>query len=332
MDDAAKRGADSRYYETMRIVLALVALAGCGPSSTACNGHDALCTRPYDAVTFPGTHDAYSNRAENFGAPDQSYTMTRQLHDGVRVLHLEIYPFEGDAYLCHHVCQIGSKLLADGLAEVRAFLDDNPREVVTLLMESSGVTSDAIAAALDTAKLVSSLRVQAMGAPWPTLAQLIDRGERVVALLADLSGTGGTSYPWLLDRFAWSWETPWDNTVPADFTRCDADRGQATNDLYVVDTYLEDQILPTPQHAVLVNTNPFLLERLLHCKAASGKLPSFAMVNYYEVGDLFADVDVLNGLAPAPGYDLDAFPASWLDGGAPDAAPDAPAPVDGAGD
>ena len=32
------------------------------------------------------------------------------------------------------------------------------------------------------------------------------------------------------------WETPWDNEKPADFGRCNADRGVKGNDIYVVDT------------------------------------------------------------------------------------------------
>ncbi len=300
-----------------RAVVAFAAAAlGCGgPPDTACNGRDELCARRYDAVAFPGTHNAYATRAENYGAPDQTYTMTRQLGDGVRVLHLEIYQFEGAPWLCHSLCQIGGKPLADGLAEIRAFVDAHPREVVTLLMESSQVTRDEVAAALASSGLAPSLHAQAAGAPWPTLGALIGGGDRVIAFLDDKTGTGGATYPFLHDRFAWTWETPWDNESAADFARCDADRGDAGNDLYVVDTYLEDQIIPTPEHAALVNDAPFLLDRLLHCRAATGKLPNFVMVNYYEVGELFHAVDVLNGFAAPPGDDLDAFPPGWVDGG-----------------
>jgi hypothetical protein len=299
----------------MRVFLAALLLGGCSsaPSGTACNGHDELCGRRYDQVAFPGTHDAYSNVAENFGAPDQSYTLTRQLNDGVRVLHFEISLYLGDAYLCHSICAIGSKLLLDGLKEVAVFSAAHPREVVTLLMESNDLTSDQLAAVMKASGLVGRLRVQPDGAAWPTLGEMIRAGERVVAFNADQTGAGGARYPWLLDRWAWTWETPWDNQTPADFLRCDADRGTAGAPLYVVDTYREDQILPTAAEATSVNDNPFLLDRLLHCREAGGQPPSFVMVNYYEVGDLFADVDVLNGFAPESGDDLDAFPPAWRD-------------------
>lgn len=295
-------------------LLAVVLFAGCGshaPASTACNGRDALCARAYDQVAFPGTHDAYSNVDENFGAPDQTHTMTRQLEDGVRVLHLEIYEYDDDAYLCHAFCQIGSKLLVDGFTEIRKFADDHPREVITLLMESNHVTTDAIAAALDASRLTRLIHSQPAGAPWPTLGELLSHGDRVIAFLADQTSTGGGTYPTLLSRWDWTWETPWNNQTPADFERCGADRGVMSNDLYVVDTYLEDEIIPTAAHAALVNNNPFLIERLFHCQASSGRLPNFVMVNYYEIGDLFADVDALNGFSAPPDGDADAFAPTW---------------------
>jgi hypothetical protein len=291
------------------------------PSPPAvCNGHAELCGRTYDQVAFPGTHDAYSNVTDGFQAPDQTNTMTRQLEDGVRVLHLEIVAYQGSAYLCHSLCFLGKKLLVDGLAEVHAFLGAHPDEVVTLLMESSNVTSDVVATAVVESGLATSVHAETAGAPWPTLGEMIQRGDRVVAFLADQTGTGGGSYSWLLPRWTLTWETPWDNTTPQDFGRCNADRGTMGAPIYVVDTYLEDQVIPTAAHAALVNHNPFLIDRLLSCRMKTGALPNFVMVNYYEVGDVFPDVDILNGFAPAPNDNLGAFPpTSWPDAGMPDA-------------
>ena len=54
------------------------------------------------------------------------------------------------------------------------------------------------------------------------------------------------------------------------------------------------------------------------CEHASRRLPSFVMVNYYEVGSLFSVVDVLNGFAPGLDGGLAGFPPSaWPDAGAP---------------
>jgi hypothetical protein len=103
-------------------LLAFLVVAAChrasAPAGTSCNGHDELCARAYDAVTFAGTHNAGSNIADDFAAPDQTYGLTRQLDDGIRVLHLEFQAYDDDVYLCHSLCEIGSRLLVDGLTEV----------------------------------------------------------------------------------------------------------------------------------------------------------------------------------------------------------------------
>jgi hypothetical protein len=44
-------------------------------------------------------------------------------------------------------------------------------------------------------------------------------------------------------------------------------------------------------------------------------MPTFVMVNYYEVGQVLHDVDILNGLAPAPNDDLSKFPPASFDAG-----------------
>jgi hypothetical protein len=287
---------------------------------TVCNGHAELCGRRYDQVAFPGTHGSYSDTSEGFLAPDQTYPIARQLSDGIRVLHFEVHIYEGGVYVCHSICAIGSRLFADEMQSVDAFLVANPGEVVTLLLERSDatITADDIGGVMKTAGLAPFTRVQAVGATWPTLGEMIDKGERLVALLDD---TTGSSSPWLLPRWQLTWETPWDNEVPSDFGRCDADRGMMGDGIYVVDTYLEDLAIESAAHAALVNYDPFLVTRLLYCQQATSTLPNFAMVNFYEVSDIFTVVDVLNGFAPTPDVDLSAFPPSaWpSDGGVAEA-------------
>ena len=78
--------------------------------------------------------------------------------------------------------------------------------------------------------------------------------------------------------------------------------------MYVVDNYPEDRVIPDAADAERFERNPFLIDRLLHCGEVSGVRPNFAMVNYYEVSDVFADVDILNGFAALPSDNVDAFP------------------------
>ena len=300
--------------------------AGTGSPPTVCNGHAELCGRAYTAVAFPGTHDADATVADQFVAADQTGNVATQLADGIRVLHFEMQQYQDDTYLCHAVCGIGHTLLLTELQAVNAFVVAHPTEVVTLLLESQNTTSDQIAAAVKTSGLLTFAHTQAAGAPWPTLGDMIQHGDHVVIFNADQTSTGGTSFPWLNDRFAKTWETPWDNVAPADFAKCDADRGTKGNDIYVVDTYREDTAIASVGAAETVNNNSFLIDRLMTCKKNESTLPNFVMVNFEDVGDLYKDVDILNGFTPAPNDDLTKFPpADWPgsnDGGISDSGSD----------
>ena len=275
---------------------------------TVCNGHAELCDRSYTDVSFPGDHDAYADVAGLFLGADQTYPMSRQLADGVRVLHLEIMsnPDDGDRpSLCHGSCGLGHQRLDDAFDEIHAFVDAHPAELVTLLMETTDVSTDQVASAMTRAELAPFARAHAVGAAWPTLGAMLNDGERVVALLA---ADAGAAVPYLLDRWTFTWETPWDNESLDDFRRCDADRGAKGNPIYVVDNYLEDMLVASTAEAETTNTDPFLVDRVLLCRGAEMQLPNYVMVNFYEVGDVFHVVDVLNGFADAPPFDPNDFP------------------------
>jgi len=300
--------------------------AGTGTPPAICNGHAELCSRKYTDVAFPGTHDADATVADKFIAADQTFSVADQLAMGVRVLHFEMQPYQDDTYLCHSLCAIGNTLLLTELQTVQAFVVAHPSEVVTLLMESTNTTTDAIATIVRASGLMPYLHTQAAGAAWPTLSEMIQHGDHVVIFNADQTSTGGTTFPWLHDRFAKTWETPWNNKTPQDFGRCDADRGAKGNDIYVVDTYREDSVIATPEAAHTVNLNSFLIDRLLTCQKTEATFPNFVMVNFFEIGDLFRDVDILNGFEATPNDDLSKFPPSTFpgesDGGLADAAAD----------
>jgi hypothetical protein len=276
--------------------LLLFLLAGCQGGAfhaSRCNGAEVLCDRRFDQVSYPTTHNAFSTVAGNFGAPNQDYDMPRQLADGVRGLMLDAwyYPDENGAsstYLCHGLCQIGAQPLAEGLGQIRRFLDQHRAEVVTLIFESYISAADA-KIAFDAAGLTGYALPHGAGESWPTLREMIESDRRLVVFTAD-----DAAFDWYLDEFTWAWENPYDNPTPADF-RCTANRGQPTNDLFVLNHFLESA-LPLKSNAERVNQNPDFLAHAQRCRSETGRLPNFVTVDWYNVGDLFAVVDALNGL------------------------------------
>lgn len=258
------------------------------PIPPECNGDVALCDRRYDEVAYPTTHNAMSNGEDGWIYPNQNRDLAHQLEDGVRGLMLDTHAWDGGIYLCHAFCEAGNLPLADGLAIIRAFLDDHRGEVVTIIFESY-VTADDTAAAFEASGAARYVHAQTPGTPWPTLRELIDADERLIVFTDD---DGGGAYPWYMDVWAHAWETPFAARTTDDFT-CDPGRGTAGNPLFIFNHFLT-RTFGVPDEAATTNADPFLLDRARACMAASGALPNFVTVDYYDVGNLFEAVAALN--------------------------------------
>jgi hypothetical protein len=253
----------------------------------SCNGAPHLCGRRYDEVTYATTHNSMSSAEDGWILPNQETDVPHQLEAGVRALMLDVHSWLGDTYLCHGTCLGGFQRLADGLAEIRAFLDAHPAEVVTLVFESYVPVEDVEAAFVESG-LIALVHEQAPGEPWPTLGEMIDAGRRVVVL----SDRDGGARPWHHGLWTFAWETDWAAQAPEDLT-CEPNRGTPGNDLFILNHFLTD---PTARRdlAELVNHDPFLGDRARACQTAFGHVPNFVTVDFHEIGDLLPVVDALN--------------------------------------
>jgi hypothetical protein len=71
--------------------------AACGVNQhvgggVACNGSAALCSRPIDAVIFPGTHNSFAASDQpGWYFASQTYPIARQLQDGIRAFLIDIH-------------------------------------------------------------------------------------------------------------------------------------------------------------------------------------------------------------------------------------------------
>jgi hypothetical protein len=81
-------------------------------------------------------------------------------------------------------CALGAIPLPAALATIREFLDDNPDEVVTLIIQDA-ISPAETADAFRGAGLDGYLHEHEVDTPWATLGELIDRGERLVVFAED---------------------------------------------------------------------------------------------------------------------------------------------------
>lgn len=197
------------------------------------------------------------------------------------------------SYLCHAVCELGSTLWEPEMRKVKTWMDAHPREVVTFFLEDY-VTPAATAKVFKDAKLMPFVYTPKSGKPLPTLGSMIDSGKRIV-VLAEHEG-GGTTYPWILQGFDWAQDTNYDSMRESDFS-CDRLRGKADSPLFLVNHWLN-----RPQYrvsdATKVNSAKVLGARLDRCQTQRKHIPNYVAVDYYNHGDLFAEVDRLNKVSP----------------------------------
>ena len=261
-----------------------------GGSIGLCNGHAELCDRRFDEVAYATTHNAMSSAEQHFVGPNQDFALWRQMNDGIRGLMLDVHlAQDGTVSLCHADCRLGGFPLVDGLADIRAFLDCHPDEVMTIIFESYVPESD-IAAAFATSNLIRYVHAQDAAAPWPTLRQMIASNERMVVFTADTSRT----LPWHMYSYDYAWENPYAAAAPADLS-CAQDRGSRARSLWIFNHFLTNPIAMASL-AEMINHDPLFQNRVEGCRTdATGDLPNFVTVDFYDIGDLFAVVDALNG-------------------------------------
>ena len=198
---------------------------------------------------------------------------------------------EEHPYLCHAMCELGSTLWVDSLRDTREWLDDHPREVVTLFVQDEVSPADT-ARVTEEAGLLPYVYTPAADGSGPTLGEMIDAGTRLVVLMENRGG--GAAWPWLIQGFDVVQDTPFLFESPDDFT-CELNRGDPDAPIFLVNHWIDDW-KQVPQNSAVVNARDVLLPRLEQCEEERGQLPNFVAVDYYDRGDLFAAVDELNGV------------------------------------
>lgn len=103
------------------------------------------------------------------------------------------------------------------MSTVKTWLDNNPDEVVTLLLVNSDGIAPSVWAQSYTDSGLSKYVYTPASVPigyseWPTLREMINAGTRVVSFLAQNADV--SSVPYLIDEFTNIWETPYDVRGP----------------------------------------------------------------------------------------------------------------------
>ena len=267
------------------------------PANSQCNGYESLCLKKYNEVAYLTTHNAYSSFEAGFYLPNQNFNITSQLNDGVRAFMLDVYSEDDQLVLYHGVSQLGSSLFSDVLNEFKFFIDNNPNEVITLILEDYSSIIE-LSDALFTSGIIEDLYEYDEVYGWPTLQDMIDLDKRIV-----LFSDNEVQNPPLWFNFIWEYavETHFSNESIDDFS-CNFNRGEAQNSLFILNHFITnfELVLGNLQlyneQVEQVNSNPYFLNRVYECALEKDKFPNFITVDFYDVGDCLEVVNILNEL------------------------------------
>ena len=269
-------------------------------SYAQCNGSLNLCSKQYNDVAYLTTHNAFNTDEDGLLFPNQTYNIASQLNDGVRGLMIDVYDHFGTPTAYHSVFALGTIPLSYILNDIKTFLDNNPNEIITIILECY-VTANNIEDEINQSGLSNYLYTH--NAAWPTLQSMIDNDNRLV-IFSDVDDAN-SSQNWY--HYVWDFavETHYSINTINNFT-CDFNRGDPVNDLFIFNHFVTDATLGYGlfNESNNVNANPFFINRVLDCQIQTNKFPNFVTVDFYELGDGLVVVDQLNGLTASSAINI----------------------------
>ncbi len=312
-----RREGTGRARLALALACAVAALAAAAPPAAAaapvlCNGDARLCDRTLDRAVLPTTHNSMSAQSLGWAIPNQQVGIPEQLAAGVRGLLIDTYyahrgpdgqlvtdatPLPGSKlYLCHVSCGIGATKLLQALRGIRAFLRQNPSNVLVIVNEDYTRPED-FARVVRRSNLIKHVYRGELGPRWPTLGKLIARRKQVVMTT---QGDGGrfrwyrAAYRGLLQETPYTWATP---ELLTDQSRwpasCQANRGGTTGGLFLMNHW-SPPVAPSPATSAVVNATQTLIGRAAACRFVRGRWPTLIAVDMFQSGGLFEAVRQLN--------------------------------------
>lgn len=267
-----------------------------------------------------GAHDSAFLRdasTDNSVAGNQYFNATVALSAGIRLLQAQVHNENGTLRLCHTSCDVlDAGTLEAWLGKVKYWIDENPNEVVTILL----VNSDDVDAS-DFGSAFESSGISDYGytpssttatSDWPTLQTMIDAGTRLVTFIASI--TYDSTYPYLLSEFEYVFETAYEVTSLSGFN-CTLDRPSSASS---ASSAISAGMLPLMNHfaysalsaSILIpdvsdiattnspstSTTGALGTEAEQCAGEWGINPVFVLVDFYDQGPSIDTADNLNAI------------------------------------
>jgi hypothetical protein len=238
------------------------------------------------------THNSYSSAAAGFTFPNQNLSITEQLNSGVRGFMLDVYDLMGTLTVYHGSFVLGAEPLSNSLGVIEQFLNTNPNEIITIILECY-VTANDIESEINASGLNNYLFEKIPGIDWPTLQEMINNNQRLIILTDENDANANQGwYHYVWDHAV---ETQFSVTDPADFNN-EFNRGDSLNDLFIFNHFITNAVLGIGDEAAagIVNEYNFLMNRINENYLATNKFPNFITLDFIDLGEGLNVVNTLN--------------------------------------
>jgi hypothetical protein len=249
-----------------------------------CNGSKDLCDKRYNEVAYLTTHNAFNSKQDGYLFPNHKSNISEQLNNGVRGLMIDVYDDNGTTVVYHAYKFLGSKPLSIYFNDIKYFLDNNPNEIITIILESY-TSSNAIENEIIKGGLLKYLHTQEINSLWPKLQTMIDSNKRLV-IFSD-KNDANKDQSW----YHYIWNFAIENKYGE--INCEFNRGSPTNSLFIFNHFITS-LTGNKNNAKNVNSFNYLMNHIFNCKNLKNKFPNFITVDFYEIGESIDVVDKLN--------------------------------------
>ena len=249
-----------------------------------CNGSYDLCNKRYNEVAYLTTHNAFNSKQDRYFFPNQKTNITEQLNNGVRGLMIDVYEDNESIVVYHAYKFLGSQPLSVYLNDIKYFLDNNPNEILTIILETY-TSSNAIENEISKVGLLEYLHTQDVNSLWPKLQMMIDSNKRLV-ILSDKNDAN--------ENQSW-YHYMWDFAVENKYGQinCEFNRGNPENSLFIFNHFITS-LTGNKDNANKVNSFKYFMNHITKCKDLKNKFPNFITVDFYEIGESLDVVSKLN--------------------------------------
>jgi hypothetical protein len=230
---------------------------------------------------------------------------------------IDVWNYSSDpsqAYLCHKACGLGRKPLVDEFLAYGELLANRTEDVLLVMIEQ-GLHTEWIEDALVRSGLMPLVwRPSGTDTPatvgqqfrWPTLQELVDRGQRV--LMFNDRATGDelhpVAQPWLQNVWFHFFENSF--SIPSEAAlACDPHRGSSTNvgvmqnKMSILNHFVSAPVA-LPAAAAKVNLEASIRKHYVECRslwsaiAQAPKIPNLVALDFWSIGDPLRTIAMLN--------------------------------------